>query len=796
MSRLANRLADLKAHYTAVVIGSGYGGAIAASRLSRAGQSVCVLERGKEFQPGEYPDTTFEALGQMQTDSPLGRVGSRTGLYDLRVNDEMNVFLGCGLGGTSLVNANVALRADERVFDGSWPRAIREEAQQPGSLLNQGYQHAEAMLRPVPYPADAPVLKKLVALERSAAHLGETFRRPPINVTFRDGINHVGVRQKACVLCGDCVTGCNHGAKNTVLMNYLPDAKNHGAEIFTEVSVRRIERRQNGWLVYYQTVGAGREAFDAPLQFVSADVVIVAAGTLGSTEILLRSRDQGLPLSGRLGQRFTGNGDVLAFAYNCDATVNGIGFGDSDPRRMLDKIGAVGPCIAGMIDARNKPRLEDGLVIEEGAIPGALASILPATFSAAAAVLGKDTDGGILDAAQEFGRELESWARGAYHGAVRNTLTFLVMAHDDGQGRMYLRDDRLRIDWKGLSKQEIFATIREQLYKATEALGGTFVRNPSWKLFGPESLTTVHPLGGCVMAEDAAGGVVNHKGQVFSAGSGTQVHDGLYVCDGAVLPRPVGVNPLLTISALAERTCALLASERGWGLSYVLPSSPSSSSPAEGRRPVGVRFTETMKGYFSTTVTEDYEQAASRGKVDGMDLQFILTIESDDLDRTISEDAHSARMSGSVLAKGFAPNPAETTVFAVSDGHFNFFVKNPAQPQTHNMWYRMKLTGPDGRRLYFEGFKIIRDDPGADLWPDTTTLYVTLHEGDDAGGRIVGRGILKIQPEDFLKQLGTMQVTNTSTAAEWASAELRFGRFFMGFLYDTYREWKLSRFLK
>ena len=84
------------------------------------------------------------------------------------------------------------------------------------------------MLKPTPYPDSFPKLPKLQAHEKSAAHLDEKFYRPPINVTFEDGVNHVGVEQKACKLCGDCVSGCNYSAKNTVLMNYLPDAKNHG----------------------------------------------------------------------------------------------------------------------------------------------------------------------------------------------------------------------------------------------------------------------------------------------------------------------------------------------------------------------------------------------------------------------------------------------------------------------------------------------------------------------------------------------------------------------------------------
>src|ERR1017187_4728118 len=122
MPRISLPLEHMKNHYTVVVVGSGYGGAIAASRMARAGQQVCVLERGKEIQPGEYPNTLESAAAEFQTDIPEELIGSRAGLFDFRVNPDINVLLGCGLGGTSLINANVGLRAEARVFQyPAWP---------------------------------------------------------------------------------------------------------------------------------------------------------------------------------------------------------------------------------------------------------------------------------------------------------------------------------------------------------------------------------------------------------------------------------------------------------------------------------------------------------------------------------------------------------------------------------------------------------------------------------------------------------------------------------------------------
>lgn len=563
MKRLSSSIDSIKPHYTVVVIGSGYGGGIAASRLARAGQRVCVLERGKELQPGEYPNTQLSFLKEVQADLPLTRIGSPTGLYDFRYNDDINVILGCGLGGTSLINSGASLRADPRVFaDRRWPRDIRDEA-----AMERYYGYAEEMLKPVPYPDPFPRLAKLDALERSARHLGEPFYRIPIHTNFRewpDGLNHVGVPQRPCVLCGDCETGCNHHAKNTILMNYVPDAVNHGAEVFTRITARSVERSGDRWLVHVQRLDdrAGR---DTGLT-VSADVVVLGAGTLGTTEILLRSAANGLRLSPAVGSRFSGNGDMLGFSYNSDAEIHGVGFGDRQPEEMTPS----GPCIAGIVDARRGRALADGMVIEVGGIPGALAAWLPLAFAASAKLLGVDTDSGRRDRLREAARELESTLAGAYTGAVRNTQTYVVVAHDDSGGAMYLEDERLRIRWPGVGRQPGFERASAAMRRATEALGGTYLPIPTWNTLTNQQLLTGHPLGGCPMAEDAQDGVVNHKGQVYRDASGTAVHRGLYVADAAVIPRSLGVNPLLTISALAERSCDHLARDHGWTIDHTL----------------------------------------------------------------------------------------------------------------------------------------------------------------------------------------------------------------------------------
>jgi cholesterol oxidase len=265
--------------YSVVVVGSGYGGAIAAARIARAGRDVCILERGKELHPGEYPNSGLSALREFQVHTPKGDYGPAAGMFDFHVGGDITVLAGCGLGGTSLINGNVALEPGDSIFsDDRWPQPLRNRPE----VLRPFMQAARDMLGSNPYPPTWPDLPKLAALGRVAAALGHEVSRPDINVTFVDGPNAVGVRQNACALCGDCCSGCNYGAKNTVLMNYLPDAHWHGAHIFTEVAVRSVERCDGRWRVAYDVLSEGHGSSPgSPPRFVLADVVVLAAGTLG-----------------------------------------------------------------------------------------------------------------------------------------------------------------------------------------------------------------------------------------------------------------------------------------------------------------------------------------------------------------------------------------------------------------------------------------------------------------------------------------------------------------------------------
>ncbi|MEW6737683.1 MAG: GMC family oxidoreductase, partial [Acidobacteriota bacterium] len=760
MQRLSLPITKIKSHYRVVVIGSGYGGSIAASRLARARQQVCLLERGKERHPGEYPNTEKEVTKEIQVESPYfpDRIGSAASLYRFHTDKDINVFIGCGLGGTSLVNAGVALRAEKRVFeDKRWPEKLRQDLES----LELGYQRAEEMLKPKPYPVGLPEPTKLKALEKSANYLKQTtdynpqqFYTLPICVNFDiKGLNHVGVEQLPCTNCGDCVSGCNYSSKNTLIMNYLPDAVNFGAEIFTQVQVRYIKPNNGKWLVYFQVLDAGRNRFDLQTQFVSADIVILAAGTLGSTEILLRSKNGGLSISDKIGRYFSGNGDVLGFAYNCDEAINGIGLGSQTPN-PADPDKNVGPCITGIIDLREQRDLKDSIVIEDAVIPGAIASAVSTVFASTAKIKGIDTDSGVADKLQEKLREIISATTGPYYGAMHNTQTFLVMSHDGGNGLISLepKSDKVKIDWPLVGKQLNVKKANDAMLQATKPVGGTYLKNPLWSRLLNFDLITVHPLGGCIMADTADKGVVNHKGEVFSESNGENVHSGLYIMDGSIIPTSLGVNPLLTISGLAERSSALIAEDHGWTIDY--KQSSISPSPTLENRP-GIKFSETMSGYFAEGVTDDYKRGEEIGQTTGSSFRFVLTLTSDDLEDIINSPNHEAIMTGTVEAPKLSSEPLTAVA-----GIFNIFTQDPTDPNTENIRYRMKLISIEGKTYYFDGIKFIHRSPIDILWNEMTTLYITLYEGDNESGAVIGKGILQVTIEGFKRQLTTIEITN------------------------------------
>jgi cholesterol oxidase len=567
---LATPWEQRKNAYDFVVIGSGYGGAISAARLASAGlspqPSICILERGKEWQPGNFPETTLEVLGATRSDlNPLG-------LYELLNYPDISVIKGSGLGGTSLINANVAIVPDREVFEQlEWPTSVTYDTMAPY------YQRAALALAANPHP-HALELAKVQALDRRAQQLGTHAQALNIVVNFTvDGPNAFGVDQKPCINCGNCVTGCNVRAKNTLYMNYLPMAAKAGATIFTQTKVEWIEKlAAGGWRIHGKHV---RDDFSGDSFTLDTGEVILSAGSLNSTEILLRSEMHGLSVSPALGTRFSGNGDFFGLAYNGAMQTNVLGYGHLDTPGPADSP-EPGPNIVGVV------RYSDGLpesqriTIEDFSFPRAFVEASKALFGA---IRGEDTVTGNEQAQKErLQRDLNLAAQlHDPNGAMNHSMLYLVMGQDNARGTILFeaplteRDGRIRVSWDQAGQQQIFTRMNAELRQHARALDASFISNPTWSTFKLGHLVTAHPLGGCPMGDDHLQGAVDRFGRLF-AGDGS-VHTGLYVTDGSVVPSALGVNPLITISALTERFVDRKIQQLG-GHQYPDPPKPVSMS--------------------------------------------------------------------------------------------------------------------------------------------------------------------------------------------------------------------------
>ena len=562
MARLATPKDRLKPRYDVVIVGSGYGGAVSASRLARAGKSVAVLERGREVLTGEFPAKFPELRNELRITSKGSVSGAPTALFDLRLGSDIHVLVGCGLGGGSLVNAGVSLRPDDRVFaDPVWPGQVRQDG-----LLDEGYRRAKAWIRPSSHPR-ARDMAKHRAIAGAAEAMECDMVDTPVAVTFEDEVNPAGIRQPACTSCGDCCSGCNVGAKNTVALSYLPDAKRHGAELYTEMSVRRVTKRAGGtWCVEVLPSDAKAAAGNTGTIEIEAEMVILAAGTLGSTEILLRCAEAGLSVSDRLGRRFSANGDIIAFGYGGDETVNAIGIGHPAKIEGFE----VGSSVTGQLEYRDADNLDMEFAVQDGALPSAIAPVLPVMFL---------PNGRLLGAVQ-------SLISGVYKGPFARLQTFFAVSHDSASGHFLLEGDRLALSWPGAAEEAVYQRLGDALSKISGHVGGSYVANPLAGSVMGNQPATAHPLGGCGMGSDCTSGVVNHKGQVFDGAASnegsTAVHRGLYVIDGSVIPRSLGVNPLLTITALAER--AMLHMRSDFGLDFGAEAA-NVAAPVEATEP-------------------------------------------------------------------------------------------------------------------------------------------------------------------------------------------------------------------
>jgi cholesterol oxidase len=556
--------------YEAIVIGTGFGGAITACRLSKRWPGrVLVLERGKRYELGSFPRTPHamannfwnpEFEKKRRRPKAVGKIQER-GLFDIRSYKNMHVVLGAGLGGGSLIYANVFMEPPDEVFTERWPRSCRKEQ------LRDYYKVCKEVLgaRPIPPMTGRRHIARTELFQKTARQMGRESKLVDINVFFGDKFaeplplgeqarNRYGALQTSCVYCAECDVGCNYHAKNTLDLNYLHQAQTrYSADIRTEHHVDRIvpvtkDGRDDagasgefGYRVYYRDLTQGDEKKSA-----QAKRVIVSAGSLGSTELLLRCRgdaklfDGTLPRIGpALGHHFSGNGDFLSFVIGTRAPAN--------PN--------YGPVITQRIDFnlfKNFAR-DHAFILEDASYPSF------AAWFAAGAKPGILWLGPLWRAVRHWIARVGGATGGSIGYALHdllgsdmsyNTCVLLCMGIDKSNGTMTLNDAGwLDLDWPTQDSRPLYDAIVEAGKRfCRETNAGHFFPLPTW-LWPFRKNVTVHALGGCVLSDRPADGVTSAARKTFG-----QVHEypNLYVADGAIVPTAVGANPTATISALSE----------------------------------------------------------------------------------------------------------------------------------------------------------------------------------------------------------------------------------------------------
>jgi cholesterol oxidase len=515
--------------FDAIVVGSGFGGSVVAARLAERGYRVLVLERGRRWQVHEYPRKPGDAW--LWDDRSPERCN---GWFDFRMFPNMSVVQGAGVGGGSLVYANISIDAKQATFQNGWPPEIR------WNDLQTYYARVKGMLRNEPVP-DRQWPHRTDLVREAATNLGwgSKFERLDLAVTFDpawhyglpDPHNHShsksftnpqGQQQGTCVHLGECDIGCPVKARNTLDLTYIPLAERHHADVRPLHIVRSIAPEPEGYRLHYDRIANGTLASGS----ASGRLVILSAGSLGSTELLLRCRDiHGTltNLSPRLGQHWSSNGDFLTPAIHP--------FRNVQPTR--------GPTITSAIDLLDGTVNGRDIFIEDGGFP----DIARGFMQQLAGMQGDTEQETVLIESVQWLTRLNLF---------RNLMPWFAQARDAADGVLSLKDGRLFLHWDVAQSEATINAVVETHQRLAMSTGGAAIVPPAWAW--SKDLITPHPLGGAKMGTSRENGVVDHKGEVFG-------HRNLFVADGAIVPKALGLNPSKTIAALAERVAEFIAVE-------------------------------------------------------------------------------------------------------------------------------------------------------------------------------------------------------------------------------------------
>jgi cholesterol oxidase len=604
--------------FDVIVIGSGFGAAVAAIDQAGKGKTVFILERGVwwltpelsaenpmnpflKTQPVQYwprPDhrrglVDFLAVvkangvaGALQ-DFANGVAEFFTGkerprpLYRYNTFDEADVISASGVGGGSLIYSNVTIEpffdTDKKQYPAmeSWPEKAK--------LLPADYANGLAWMttnRGAPnqvvtkYPGAIPQNQLKTVKSSDPRLLGRSrFLRDastspnlspklagqivepwaPLKLQIKEADpGNTATNKNFCERQGRCFLGCLPAARHTLnktLLNQLPLAAQDKVLIRPLANVESIEAIPGGYTVHYTGLEDGSEFHP------TAKTVILAAGCLGSTEILLRSRDKSngkFVVSNTAGSKFSTNGDFSGFV-----TV--------DPGKLQYPIyGTRGPINTSHVTFRDGKLLVN---VEDAGLPAMFASLVEKTLKML------EQDKGQADVIDMLGLLWNNAQLPDYSDPndmqteaemLMNTCWFNCMGMDDATGTFTLDGGDLQLKFTGqIAKHPTFQKAESVLQELAKAMGGTYRAFPLWHGLEPfvsKKLVVVHPLGGCPIGGSSTDGVVNSNGQVYNTKAAAEtVYDGLYVLDASIIPGAVAVNPTLSIVSMAARAVKSIA---------------------------------------------------------------------------------------------------------------------------------------------------------------------------------------------------------------------------------------------
>ncbi len=535
-----------------IVIGSGFGGSVMTHRLVEKGYKTCLLERGSEYPMQSFPRRIHEIKEKLFWEPKDQKFGFME-IRDDASSDYLSV-TGSGLGGGSLIYANVLLRLEEEYFS-NWPFQLNAKTFEPF------YKTVLEMMEASPYPLETDPdyrdTPKARIYRETATQMEMTedmlekpeVIAPDLAINFKGSFpgeqtkNKHGAIQSKCNKCGECDIGCNIHAKNTLDLNYLFLARKNGADIRTNAEVTDIIDEGDMFRVRYINPRTKK------MTTIAAKKVVVSAGAIGSTRLLMKQVKNGNlnRLSSHLGKGLCGNGDFLAYSNFTDKTF--------DPTK--------GPVITTAIKYKMTP-YPDGykhvMYLEDAGAPAGLAWYLAGKLPQASSiwneikflhftfirflkrVLGISQFKSEVNLGHEFSNALDS------DQFVRNMFVHLAMGRDRNTGKMVEEEGEFKVRWNLHDSELHFKRVEKELRRYTKKWNGIFMPNP---FMAVDKIFAVHPLGGCIMGEDPKTSVVNEKGQAYG-------HEGLYIIDGSIIPSSLGPNPSLTIAANAERIASYI----------------------------------------------------------------------------------------------------------------------------------------------------------------------------------------------------------------------------------------------